>query len=64
MFHNLFVLYCTMDGSFESMRRSSAAVSKVASAAVKSQTDVETDYRCNNVGIEMWIVFKVVVYDL
>ena len=31
-----FFLYRTMDGSFESMRRSAAAVSKVALDAVKS----------------------------
>ena len=53
MFHNLFVLYPTIDGSFESMRRSAATVSKVALAAVKSYTTVETGYRFNNAGIEM-----------
>ena len=64
MFHNLFVLYRKMDGSFEYMRRLAAAVSKVASAADKLQTTVETGYRCNNVGIEMQIIDKVVVYDI
>ena len=53
MFHNLFVLYRKMDGSFELVHCSAAAVSKVALAADKLYTTVEIGYRCNNVGIEM-----------